>query len=1293
VLGRATARLALCLSLASICIGAAFVCASAEAGTAYIDGISDQSMPVWDGSFPGSYFSSFFANTWVNGGHIRLARYVVQWNVMNGSYPSYRSSFESWLTDSTSIGLTPDVSLTSYDGTYPASSAEYKTNLEAILNQAKAMGHAVRYLEPWNEPNDQGNETEVAAAHFTNSAYSTCEAGYGCTVVAGNFADSPSVGGYEEQFIKNLNPVPGIWGAHPYYSVEERSEAPLNNLVAHLPNKGAGEQLWFTEVGARNCTDFGGDYVNNGELGQAERAAWLVNTLIANRKPEHAFYYEFLLGERKQPSCISEGEDDALYNPSSDPNAPDAPRPAASYIFNNTGMPWGYTGASSSIGDTQATVGGSVYPGGFLGTKYYWEYGPTTSYGSKTLEHEAGSGKGGVSASETITGLAEGTVYHYRLVAKNSAGTNAGSDATFRTHERPSVTSGPTLGVQQVRTTLNGTVNPHGYATTYHFEYGTTTSYGTTVPAGEGSAGSGEGSIQESYTATLLIPGVTYHYRLVATNVGGTTDGSDVTFTTYNVPSYFNGPLTAVAQENGTEDVFGKLSNGHLGHVWYVNGYWNGPQELEGGLASSPSAVQAQPGHIAVFWKGSEGNLWMGSSESTGQWSGAKSLGMGTLGSGPHAIGQPNGTIDVFWGGGGGGLFHAYGSIGSGWSGPQSLGGALESEPDPVLTGSQSYSVFWKGTEGNLWIGSYTPTGGWSGDKSLGMGTLGSGPHAIGQSSGGIDVFWGGKGGGLFHAWGSAGGGWNGPQNLGGAVESEPQPVLTGTGGQYSVFWKGIENNLWEGSYSAGEWSGDKSLGSGPLGEPPIAVSPLNGNINVFWGGNADSGIWSDWYTPTNGWSGPENLTPPPPPPTVSTTAAAGVQQTQVTLTGTVNPNNYATTYHFEYGTTTSYGTSVPAPEASAGNGAAPIQEAYTLPGLVAGTKYHYRLVATNAGGTTYGGDVTFTMYNVPSYFNGPLTAVAQENGTEDVFGKLSNGHLGHVWYVNGYWNGPQELEGGLASSPSAVQAQPGHIAVFWKGSEGNLWMGSSESTGQWSGAKSLGMGTLGSGPHAIGQSNGTIDVFWGGGGGGLFHAYGSIGGGWTGPQSLGGALESEPDPVLTGSQRYSVFWKGTEGNLWIGSYTPTGGWSGDKSLGMGTLGSGPHAIGQSSGGIDVFWGGKGGGLFHAWGSAEGGWNGPQNLEGAVESEPQPVLTGTGGQYSVFWKGTENNLWEGSYTPTGGWSGDKSLGSGPLGEPPIAVSPLNGNINVFWGANSNRGIWSDWYTQAGGWSGPASFGS
>jgi hypothetical protein len=73
--------------------------------------------------------------------------------------------------------------------------------------------------------------------------------------------------------------------------------------------------------------------VQSGELGQADRARWLVDTLMRDRRPEHVFYYAFLLSERRQPSCSAEPEDDALYQPSPAPDAPDVPRPAASYIW------------------------------------------------------------------------------------------------------------------------------------------------------------------------------------------------------------------------------------------------------------------------------------------------------------------------------------------------------------------------------------------------------------------------------------------------------------------------------------------------------------------------------------------------------------------------------------------------------------------------------------------------------------------------------------------------------------------------------------------------------------------------------------------------------------------------------------------------------------------------------------------------------------------------------------------------------------------------------------------------
>jgi NHL repeat-containing protein len=75
---------------------------------------------------------------------------------------------------------------------------------------------------------------------------------------------------------------------------------------------------------------------------------------------------------------------------------------------------------------------------------------------------------------------------------------------------------------------------------------------------------------------------------------------------------------------------------------------------------------------------------------------------------------------------------------------------------------------------------------------------------------------------------------------------------------------------------------------------------------------------------------------------------------------GQLNANNLFTTYRFEYGKTTSYGSSAPVPDGTASDG-----DAHSIfqnvSGLEPSTNYHYRLVATNAEGTTKGEDVTFT--------------------------------------------------------------------------------------------------------------------------------------------------------------------------------------------------------------------------------------------------------------------------------------------------------------------------------------------
>ena len=82
------------------------------------------------------------------------------------------------------------------------------------------------------------------------------------------------------------------------------------------------------------------------------------------------------------------------------------------------------------------------------------------------------------------------------------------------------------------------------------------------------------------------------------------------------------------------------------------------------------------------------------------------------------------------------------------------------------------------------------------------------------------------------------------------------------------------------------------------------------------------------------------------------------------TVTGGVNPNALATSYHFEYGPTAAYGQTT-APQ-HAGSGTAEVRVTEHLSGLTPGTTYRYRIVGTNTKGTTAGADLTFTTHAAP---------------------------------------------------------------------------------------------------------------------------------------------------------------------------------------------------------------------------------------------------------------------------------------------------------------------------------------
>ncbi|HWH09792.1 MAG TPA: hypothetical protein VG165_01585 [Solirubrobacteraceae bacterium] len=116
----------------------------------------------------------------------------------------------------------------------------------------------------------------------------------------------------------------------------------------------------------------------------------------------------------------------------------------------------------------------------------------------------------------------------------------------------PVVTTGTATAPTQTATTLSGTVTPVGLATTYQFDYGTTTSYGmSTTPT---SAGSGIAAVPVTANLTGLTPATTYHFRLEATNTSSATptDGLDGTFTTAGSPVVVTGAATGVTGTTAT---------------------------------------------------------------------------------------------------------------------------------------------------------------------------------------------------------------------------------------------------------------------------------------------------------------------------------------------------------------------------------------------------------------------------------------------------------------------------------------------------------------------------------------------------------------------------------------------------------------------------------------------------------------------------------------------------------------------------------------------------------------------
>ena len=646
------------------------------------------------------------------------------------------------------------------------------------------------------------------------------------------------------------------------------------------------------------------------------------------------------------------------------------------------------TSSASGVTATKATLNGTVNPNG-AATTYQFEYGTTTSYGSVTTSRSAGSGTATSAVLDSLSGLSPNTIYHFRITATSSLGTVQGADQTFTTnYNPPTVTTSAATSISSTGAQINGTVNPNGSITTCQFEYGTTTSYGTTTTLQN--VGSGTAQVSVNAILTGLLPSTTYHYRLTASNAGGTAQGTDLTFTTAaNLPTVNTTAATTVTSTGATLNGTVNPNNSATTYAFEYGtttsyGSTTTVQNLSAGTSAvtvSSALTGLNPGttyHYRITATNTAGTV-QGTDQSfvtagalvpTVTTSAATSV--TATGAQLNGAANPNGvaaTAQFEYG-----TTTAYGSITT----AQNVGsGSISVTISTTLSGLTPNTTYHYRIVATNSAGTSQGT-----DQSF---TTGTAPPVVTTDSASTIT-------------GTS-------AQLNGTVN--PQSSATTYQFEYGT------------TTSYGSTSPSQNAGSGATAVNVNAVvTGLSPNTTYHFRIVATNSVGTAQGTD-------RTFTTPLIPPAATTSSPTNVTANAARLNGIVNPNNAATTFYFQYGTTTSYG-SVTTTQ-SAGSTANPVTVTDSISGLTISTIYHYRIVATNSAGTTQGADQTFTTGVVsPTVATGPATNVtstsAQLNGTVNPNGSSTTYRFEYGTTTSyGTMTDPQLA--GSAVAPSAVNA------------------------------------------------------------------------------------------------------------------------------------------------------------------------------------------------------------------------------------------------------------------------------
>jgi hypothetical protein len=216
-------------------------------------------------------------------------------------------------------------------------------------------------------------------------------------------------------------------------------------------------------------------------------------------------------------------------------------------------LPTVTTSTITNITQTTATGGGNVTSDGGTpvtarGVCWSTNANPTLSNSYTT------NGTGTGSYTSNLTGLTANTLYYVRAYATNISGTSYGSQVTFTTlpYALPTVTTDTITNIAQTTATGGGTVTSDGGATVTARGVCWSTNANPTLSNSYTTDGTGTGSYTSNLTG--LTANTLYYVRAYATNISGTSYGSQVTFTTlqYSLPTVKTAAVTNITTTAAT---------------------------------------------------------------------------------------------------------------------------------------------------------------------------------------------------------------------------------------------------------------------------------------------------------------------------------------------------------------------------------------------------------------------------------------------------------------------------------------------------------------------------------------------------------------------------------------------------------------------------------------------------------------------------------------------------------------------------------------------------------------------